>query len=987
MRKLFITFIILILGSLAQAQTPEWLWSTGAGGTFSSTSYAISRYDSTTYFMTGGFSGATYSFSSSGESDIFIARSGCEWLPLGGYKYFWSWSARAGGTGNDCGYGISTDNAGNSYVTGIFSGTAEFGNASLTSSGGEDMFIAKLDMDGNWLWAIRAGGIGNDIGYCISIDSAGNSYVTGQFQGTASFGTIMLNSIGESDIFIAKADANGNWLWAQQGGGISSDGGTGISADSAGNCYITGSYHASAGFGLTTLTSSGDEDIFIAKLDGGGNWLWAKRAGGTSEDVGKGIATDSSGNCYATGHFSGTADFGTTSLASGGEEDVFAAGLDSNGNWLWAKRAGGTGSDAGKGISTDGSGNCCLTGYFSNSAVFGLTSLFSSGAEDVFAARLDGSGIWLWAQQGGGAEADCGNGIAADSSGKSCIAGSFQGTATFGYSLTGNGSTDSFAAQLAADGNWGWQISGRGDDSDYGNGISHDDSGSSYVIGRYTGTAGFGSLSLTGGGYFIAKLDAGGNWQWAVPCGGGCSGISRVSNGAFYITGAFRGSVDFGSTTLTSTGWSDIFIAKLDVNGNWLWAKRAGGSDTWGEAGRSVATDNNGNCYVTGYYSSAANFGTATLTCRGPKDIFIAKLDTNGNWLWAKRAGGDSGNNIWDNDQGTGIAVDGSGNCYVTGTFEEIADFGPTTLTCIYFTDIFVAKLDTNGNWLWVRQAGGTAYDHSSDISTDSSGNCYITGDLLYTAGFGTTSLTSFGGYDVYAAKLDTDGNWLWAVHSGGANFDFSNGISTDSYGNSYVTGDFRETAAFGNISLISSGYQDIFVAGLDTNGNWVWAVRAGGNSDYNPDSGENDSGYGIFADNQGNCYVTGDFSGTAEFGSALLASGGMYDIDIFVAKLASGTGIEDETTPAVPVISVLYDAFPNPLRSGKSAILKTYIADRETGTLSIYNLRGQLVRSYRLNSGLHETAFESSGLASGVYLCRLRTPSVSMVKKLVLLK
>ncbi|MDD4309565.1 MAG: SBBP repeat-containing protein, partial [Candidatus Cloacimonetes bacterium] len=359
----------------------------------------------------------------------------------------WIWAKQAGGTVYDYGQAIATDINGNSYVTGYFYGAATFGSTMLVSSGGSaDIFIAKLDSSGNFLWAKQAGGTSFDHGYCISTDSNGNCYVTGYFYGTAIFGATTLTSNGSSgygDIFIAKLDANGNYLWVKQAGGTSNDIGYGIATDSNGNSYVTGYFAGTATFGTTSLTSSGGYDIFIAKLDTNGNYLWAKKAGGTSTDEGNGIATDSSGNSYVTGYFNGTATFGTTTLTSNGSSysDIFIAKLDTNGNYLWAKNAGGTSGDYGYGISTDSSGNSYVTGYFNGTATFVTTSLTSSGSNDIFIAKLDTDGNYQWAKKAGSASDDYGYGIATDSSGNSYVTGSFLGTATFGSTSLVNNST------------------------------------------------------------------------------------------------------------------------------------------------------------------------------------------------------------------------------------------------------------------------------------------------------------------------------------------------------------------------------------------------------------------------------------------------------------------------------------------------------------------------------------------------------------------
>jgi len=278
----------------------------------------------------------------------------------------WFWAKKAGGTSYDNGLSIAIDANENSYVTGYFSGSATFGTTTLTSSSEyySDIFVAKLDNNSNWLWVKQAGGTNWDYGYGIAVDANGNSYVTGYFYNSATFGTTTLTSSGYADIFVAKLDSSGNWLWAKQAGGASFDYGYGIAVDDNGNSYITGVFEEIATFGTTTLTSSGYEDIFVAKLDSNGNWLWVKQAGGTGwDDYGRGIAVDANGNSYVTGYFWDSATFGTTTLTSSGNSDIYVAKLDCNGNWLWAKQAGGTGWDDGYSIAVDANGSSYVTGF------------------------------------------------------------------------------------------------------------------------------------------------------------------------------------------------------------------------------------------------------------------------------------------------------------------------------------------------------------------------------------------------------------------------------------------------------------------------------------------------------------------------------------------------------------------------------------------------------------------------------------------------
>lgn len=526
--------------------------------------------------------------------------------------------------------------------------------------------------------------------------------------------------------------------------------------------------------------------------------------------------------------------------------------------------------------------------------------------------------------------------------------------------------------------NWLWAVRAGGVNEDLTSSIATDSQGNHYVTGRFTGTAYFGSFMITSSGYadiFAAKLDTSGNFLWAVHAGGSSydegSGIAVDSEGNSYLTGSFQESATFGSIQLTSCGFSDIFVAKLDPVGNFLWAVSAGGTDS--DRGRSIAVDSVGNAVITGHlYSEFATFGSYEITGAGYGDIYVAKLDPAGNWLWAVSAGGTEA------DEGLGIALDSAGNSYLTGLFSFSAIFGSHTLISSGFSETFAAKLDPAGNFMWaVNTITETNLVTVHGIAVDGSGNVLLTGAYNGTASFGPFTITSVNGYpDIFAAKLDTAGNWLWAVSAGGAGEDYGWSIATDNAGNSYLTGNiWSETTAFGTYQLINSTGMDMFIAKLDPSGNWILVSST--------------SGYpvskGISLDGNGNICLTGYFGTYACFGSQSFTSSG--GTDIFVAKVAFATPVDEDLAPDAANVSNLYDAFPNPFHMGETTRIKTHIAQRETGILTVFNLRGQSVARHTLSPGYHQVSLDSRDLPSGVYLYQLRTGTCSEIKKLVLLK
>jgi len=381
-----------------------------------------------------------------------------------------------GGTNTDRGYSIAVDASGNVYTTGYFAGTADFNpdpaiSYTLTSAGGYDIFVSKLNSSGNFVWAKTMGGTSGDYGLDIVVGASGNVYTTGFFGGTADFNpdpaiSYTLTSAGGDDIFVSKLDASGAFVWAKNMGGVSGDIAYSIALDGSGNVYTTGIFQSTADFNPDpaisyTLTSAGLEDIFVSKLNSSGNFVWVKNMGGTSLDYCKSIALDASGNIYTTGYFDGTADFDpdpaiSYTLTSAGGTDIFVSKLDASGTFVWAKRMGGTSADYCQSIALDGAGNVYTTGYFQGTVDFdpgaGTSNLVSAGGYDIFVSELDASGNFLCAGSMGGTSTDVGLSIALDGSGNAYTTGFFGGTADFdpctGISnLTSAGSDDIFVAK------------------------------------------------------------------------------------------------------------------------------------------------------------------------------------------------------------------------------------------------------------------------------------------------------------------------------------------------------------------------------------------------------------------------------------------------------------------------------------------------------------------------------------------------------------
>ncbi|MBA3679651.1 MAG: T9SS type A sorting domain-containing protein [Bacteroidetes bacterium] len=453
-----------------------------------------------------------------------------------------------------------------------------------------------------------------------------------------------------------------SFQWAKNIGGSALDGARTVATDNRGNVFAAGVCKGIIDFdpGPSTYTAgslSGKE--FITKFDAFGNFLWVRTIGDSLQYMTLSITTNTLGDLYLTGEFTDTLDFdpgvGTFTLSPVGQSDIFILKLDANGNFVWAKSFKGIGYDRGLEIKTDNSGNIYTSGYYSDTVDFdpGIATytLGSNGGGDIFVSKLDASGNFVWAKSLGGS-----------------------GVQDFGY--------------LAVD-----------------------------------------------------------------------------NNGAVFVTGRFFGTCDFdpgiGIYNLTPVGSGDIFICKLDQSGNFVWAKNIGGSSA--DEAFSIAVDNAGGLYVTGHYMSAnVDFdpgpGTFIMSSTGGGlDIFIVKLNTSGNFIWAKTFTGNGAETAYS------IAYDGFNGIYTTGNFSSLTDFdpGPATfnLSIVGFYDIFISKLDTAGNFIWAGGMGSTFAESSNDIATDAYGNVFTVGgfksviDCDFSAA--TSTLSSNGDYDVFIHKLN----------------------------------------------------------------------------------------------------------------------------------------------------------------------------------------------------------------------------------------
>lgn len=438
------------------------------------------------------------------------------------------------------------------------------------------LFFITGSVAQNFEWAKREGLWAYDYGYGIVTDQAGNVYVSGKYELEANFSGTVVGCAGNHDMYVAKYSPSGALLWVRTGGGDGGDYAHGLCID-GNSLYVVGEYENTATFGPFTLQGVGDNDIFIAKYDLNGNIQWVKGAGGGGNDRALSATTDGAGNVYICGHYSFNAGFGSTWITGYGDKDIYVAKYNSNGDFLWVNKAGSSLRDEALALKADASGNVYVTGMYKNGAQFGSTTLSSKGYWDMFLAKYNTSGNLVWVVTGGGDWDDLGWGITMDNNGKIFVGGEFNAYATFGSkALTTEGNGDVFVACYDANGNTQWASRAGGDLIDRARGISCDGS-NLFITGQFGASAGFGSVTLNAADssdIFMASLDNGGNFRWAVSVGGAAdtpeplgheSGIAIApdASGNVYVTGSLLDNGSFGGTSLQAYSRTDMFLTKV----------------------------------------------------------------------------------------------------------------------------------------------------------------------------------------------------------------------------------------------------------------------------------------------------------------------------------------------------------------------------------------------------------------------------------------
>lgn len=822
--------------------------------------------------------------------------------------------------GDDFTAAITGDANGNIISVGSYQGTVDVDPSSNTfymaSSGGYDMYMVKYDTAGAMLWAKTMGGATNDEPYDVIIDAAGNIYLTGFCSARTDFDgggdTNFVTPIGTSNvtgIFLAKYNSNGDLIWAKMMSGTVNGWGKKMKLDSNGDIILVGNFAGTVDFdpsaGTTNVVaaSTNFSDVFITKYTPSGALVWAKKIGGSVYDEVDALILDSNDNFYISGYMNQTVDFdpgaGTYNLTmSINSQAGYVAKYDNQGNFVWAflkdREVYDLAIDAsGKLRFSTNSSTTSATVYIYQYTLAGVyesaflpltnaggeklviaadSSIYVGGPfenqslpgrQQIFLRKLSKTGVTIyekWFGGNGGFYDDELHALYVSPTGKVFIGGFFQKTVDFDTSPTTAASivshvaTSSFVAAYKPNGDYSWASAIEDNKIGYTyksiNAQHTDALGNVYLGGSFYGAIGFDPYtenSFYKGptsailNSFICKYGPNSEVKWAFTLfqqfyGNEIFDITTDNNQNVYITGSFKYKVDFdpGADTLflssTPANASDIFIAKYDASGNFLWAKQIGSTGI--DEGNKILVKHN-KLYVTGTFIGTVDFdpsaASSTMTSATSKSFF-AEYDLNGNYILAKNFAGAY----------KSINVDQAGNIILTGSIGTAVvdfDFGAGTAYPITssFNSGFVAKYDSLTNYLWVVNMGSDAkclLDSGDNIvlsgSTGKIGRFYSVNNTYSDI----NSTNSSNTYQYYLAKYTPSGMLSWVKSTSYSAYnlgDFGFDVAMDTKANIYITGQLRDTVDFdfnaGTNILIpfSVTNPDAFIASYTANGDLNW--------------------------------------------------------------------------------------------------------------------------------------------------------------------
>lgn len=537
------------------------------------------------------------------------------------------------------------------------------------------------------------------------------------------------------------------------------------------------------------------------------------------------------------------------------------------------------------------------------------------------------------------------------------------------------------------------------------NSIVNDTAGNVYSSGFFSGTVDFDPgtgvynlVSTAGRSSFILKLNAQGNFVWAIMVGDTgtveSASLSYSPTGNLFMSGAFSADNDFdpgpGVFMLNKIGSRNAFVLNVDLNGNFVWARSFGGTPNYVQSSWCAA-DPAGNVVVSSAFNGTMDAdpgpGVQNLVnTTSTQDIFIIKLDPAGNLVWAHQLGSPN------TEFSLSLAMDQTGNVFTTGYYTNTLDFDPGVGTFNMTSnagsrDVFLLKLDPAGGFVWAKSFGSQGMELAQSVVTDASNNVLLSGSFNYTVDFdpnqgvyNLTSTSSLNAPDIFVVKLDSEGELVWArnwTHYG-CGYGFC--ITTDRDDAVYINGNFKNTfdldPGTGSyvVTATSVGPTDLFILKLDAAGNFVWGVSAGGTMHV--------YGYGITVDKYYGVYTNGSFSGIADFDpdqQQVFSVTATNAHNFYMHKMKQNLNIgmpENDPANALHI-------YPNPITIGSGNGILNIVDDEVADVIVITDVLGNEV--LRMKPQSVNVMVDLSRFADGVYFVQINNADKMKTARVIL--
>jgi len=528
-----------------------------------------------------------------------------------------------------------------------------------------------------------------------------------------------------------------------------------------------------------------------------------------------------------------------------------------------------------------------------------------------------------------------------------------------------------------------WFIHGGGASNEVARDVYVDNFGYIYFVSEVTDTTIFADTTFVANfaDVCLVKLNPDGDIVWIRLMGGAeldrGLDIKTDNNDDIIVTGFFGGSASFGDTTLVSSGFTDVFIVKYNPNGVLQWVVQGAGPNH--DEGLCIAIDILNDIYIGGYFESALQIGSFTLSnLLSYETMFCTKVSSNGNVIWAEQAY----TNDYSESSVESICFDGF-DLVLTGVFDDTMIFQSDTLVSMDGSeDVFIAKVDLTGNKVWLKQTGGDYDDGGRAIISDGLGNLYLAGYFTHTANFGSFQFISTDNNDdVFIAGLDAGGNFIWAKHGSGPGYDYPTSISYNSTNGISICGITTGGFSIENINFSGDATDNIFAANYSVNGNLNTVLYAGG-------LGE-ERIYDIYLDDNNDGFFVGSFSGSMEISdTTITALTTLTDLYIGKVNFDNVSDLKIDLVHGTVNEFLLSQNYPNPFNP--STTINWEMPQAGYVTLKIYDVLGREVITLvneELNAGKHEVVFDAQRFSSGIYFYQLKAGSFVGTKKMLYLK